>query len=267
MAKRLPIRTTADTASAADFNLLAKYAGVNDWEADILYTVGETVIYNYARYMSVIEHTSNASFFVDYITNAYWAPMGAFAGEIKKWTHSTVVPVGWLVCDGRTLGKEANDTTFPDSSGSGAPTVYGTQYETLYKILSSVAARWEIPAGTATWGTHKIYLPNLQDAVLRGEVGLSSTIFTDSTKRGAGLGKKQDDAMQGHYHDFKTWTGSGSAVNRVSDLAVRGTYNTDSSYSFPDTVQSPITDGTNGTPRTATETRMKNVGISFIIKY
>lgn len=261
MAKRLPTRTSSDGNASADINLLAKFCGVNDWEASTLYTVGETIIYNYARYMCVTEHTSNASFFVDYITNAYWAPVGSFAGEIKKWTHSSVVPPGWLVCDGRTLGKEADDTTFPDASGSGAPTVYGTQYETLYKILSSVAARWEIPAGTATWGTHKIYLPNLQDAVLRGEVGGALSIFTDSTKRGAGLGKKQDDAMQSHLHETPINITPAAGSNYGATTGPEG------GASIVHSSQSPVVDGTNGTPRTAPETRMKNVGISFIIKY
>lgn len=182
-------------------------------------------------------------------------------GTILPYAGATA-PTGYLICDGRTLGKEADDTTFPDGSGSGAPAVYGTQYETLYNVLAAAAERWEIPAGTATWGTHKIYLPNLQDAFLRGEVGGATSIFTDSTKRSAGLGKKQDDAMQGHYHaslQTNFWTNAAAGSGLAAGAGFTGAAQT--------TTGAPVTDGTNGTPRTATESRPKNVGVNYIIKY
>lgn len=185
-------------------------------------------------------------------------------GTILPYAGATA-PTGYLICDGRTLGKEADDTTFPDGSGTGAPTVVGTQYETLYGVLAAAAARWEIPAGTATWGTHKIYLPNLQDAFLRGEVGGAASIFTDSTKRSAGLGKKQDDAMQGHAHQIEDGTLTNFYRNNVQ--AGTGKVSPADGASDVVTAKTIITDGTNGTPRTATESRPKNVGVNYIIKY
>lgn len=182
-------------------------------------------------------------------------------GTIQAYAGATA-PTGWLLCDGKTIGKEADDTIFPDSSGTGAPDIYGTQYQALYTILSEAAERWETPAGTATWGTHKIYLPNLHDAFLRGDItGKTTSMFTDSTERNAGLGKKQDDAFQGHYHNALHAGNSGGTDKNIppSDTSTFSTRT--------DTVTSAVTDGSNGTPRVAAESRPKNVSVNYIIKY
>lgn len=184
-------------------------------------------------------------------------------GTILPYAGATA-PTGFLICDGKTLGRDAGDTIFPDSSGSGAPDVYGTQYETLYGILSAAAARWEIPTGTATWGTHKIKLPNLQDAFLRGEVGGATSIFTDSTNRSAGIGKKQDDAVQGHTHQIYDASSSGAGNSGIFSSRVYSAPTLTVNNGDKITIK---TDGTNGTPRTATESRPKNVGVNYIIKY
>jgi hypothetical protein len=65
---------------------------------------------------------------------------------------------------------------------------------------------------------------------------------------------QQADAFQGHHHQLKyenqfTWPGNGTDVYRFRYAS------NDIPY---DLVQDPITDGSNGTPRTATETRPKN---------
>jgi hypothetical protein len=186
-------------------------------------------------------------------------------GTILPYAGATA-PTGYLLCDGKTIGRDVGDTIFPDSSGSGAPDYYDTKYSALYAILSEASARWETPAGTATWGTHKIKLPNLQDAFPRGEVGGASSIFTDSTKRSAGLGKKQDDAMQGHNTTFELGAPAGGATGG----SIIGSSNAGSGWATsPNAFRAttPITDGVNGTPRTATESRPKNIGVNYIIKY
>ena len=75
---------------------------------------------------------------------------------------------------------------------------------------------------------------------------------------GRTFGSKQDDSFQGHYHSITAVppTGSGygySGTTGVSAGSVTSTGN-------------PITNGTNGEPRTSSETRPKNVAIIFAIK-
>lgn len=78
--------------------------------------------------------------------------------------------------------------------------------------------------------------------------------------RGGSSGVLQQDAMQGHRHKFAyddqrlTGSGSGGMVN--------GTIDTLSN----DNVYDPITDGVNGEPRTAEETRGKNVGATYYMR-
>jgi hypothetical protein len=95
-------------------------------------------------------------------------------------------------------------------------------------------------------------------------VGGAASIFTDSTKRSAGLGIKQDDSFQVHYHlqqiRSATYTGGGGVIDSQSDASPE----TNAPYQR---VKEPTTDGTNGTPRTATESRPKNIGVNYIIKY
>ncbi|WP_416065425.1 hypothetical protein ACK9YZ_01365 [Rhizobium sp. ZK1] len=68
-------------------------------------------------------------------------------------------------------------------------------------------------------------------------------------------GTKQDDAMQGHVHVAGIGSSAGSIYN-VSPRQEGATGNTGV----------PISDGTNGTPRTAAETRMKNVGVKAYMR-
>jgi hypothetical protein len=72
------------------------------------------------------------------------------------------------------------------------------------------------------------------------------------------VGTYQDDAFQGHRHATKqTNNVAAGGVNAVED----GPATTDST----NVVLDPISDGTNGTPRTAVETRPRNAAFDFVI--
>lgn len=72
---------------------------------------------------------------------------------------------------------------------------------------------------------------------------------------GRGIGTAQLDAMQGHKHMVQESASSsgGAATN----------YRASGSFSGP--TGGPVTDGVNGTPRTAAETRSRNVACLFCI--
>lgn len=80
--------------------------------------------------------------------------------------------------------------------------------------------------------------------------------------RAGSAGTVQTDAMQGHFHarqyantmDFNTSAGSFSSGPAYGTVASR------------DNVGAPSADGVNGTPRTANETRSKNIGVTYYLR-
>ncbi len=141
------------------------------------------------------------------------------------------VPSGWLECNGTAISR--------------------TTYSSLFSILSTTY-------GTGN-GTSTFNIPDFRGAFLRGYGGSSG-----------GIGTIQNDAFQGHYHDVRNYPQGGA--NGIA--AVSGGVD-DSNYGFSDITQAsvatftagaPYADGTNGTPRTASETRPTNFAIKYIIK-
>lgn len=102
-------------------------------------------------------------------------------------------------------------------------------------------------------GSTTFNLPDYRGVFLRG---------IDNGKgydAGRVLGSEQEDAFQGHRHKARTLPSSpGGTTN--SPVYPGGTGENDN------VVTAPITDGTNGVPRTASETRPKNVSVVFCIK-
>jgi len=105
-------------------------------------------------------------------------------------------------------------------------------------------------------------LPDLRGYSLRG---VDTGNLRDPAGSTRGLGSAQLDAFQGHNHQLKQggnagglqvpagYSTDGSAMTSTNAIALGGT-----TY---------VTDGTNGTPRTAIETRMVNVNCFFAIRY
>jgi hypothetical protein len=106
---------------------------------------------------------------------------------------------------------------------------------------------------------------------MRGYFVRGSGTNADGTKSD-GFGEKQDDAFQGHKHitdktsisvsggswgkESKAESGNGSET--MFDVSPTVTITVD--------VGNPSTDKVNGTPRTASETRPKNIALLYCIK-
>lgn len=120
---------------------------------------------------------------------------------------------------------------------------------------TAVNAPWGDGDGSTTFT-----LPKLIGDFIRG--------FDD----GAGIdtnrqfGAEQLDAFQGHFHSVSQNAAEKAGVIAGSDW----TNGTGSTVTLPPatiTIGSPITDGVNGTPRTAAETRPRNMTLLPIIRY
>lgn len=149
--------------------------------------------------------------------------------------HSTTTPPsGYLYCDGSYVSTTAYAALFA---------VTGHRYSTY----------------TVT-GTPSVFqLPDLRGMFLRGALGNLNSRDPDANRV---VGSTQTDTMQGHYHsslhtDFLT-----RATNETAGGALDW-----AGGNYDPTTGSPITDGTNGTPRTGPETRPENIAVAYMIKY
>lgn len=164
------------------------------------------------------------------------------AGAVMGFARSTA-PTGWLACSGQeVLVADYGDLTTAiyvgDGSNADTDLVYG------FKTNGS---------GTrSTTGTH-IKLPDLRGEFLRG---WDNSRGIDSSRKNRSA---QTDAFQGHRHSVShnAVTANGSNGAGASPLLIAPA---------TITIGDPTTDGTNGAPRTAAETRPRNVTVLYCIK-
>lgn len=155
-------------------------------------------------------------------------------GSVYHFATSTA-PTGFLICNG-------------DAVPNGSGTVQGVtaNFSALYAILGTTYG----VAGT---------LPDLEGVFIRGT---GSQTISGITYSGT-LGTKQGDAMQGHLHTVSPSAGITGGVNFFS----ANTAGISPDRNVSTTVTGPTADGTNGTPRTGSETRPANIALLPCIKY
>jgi len=118
-----------------------------------------------------------------------------------------------------------------------------TTYADLFAVCGTL---YGIGDGSTTFN-----LPDLRGYFVRGlDAGRGVDV-------GRVIGSSQDDAFQGHHH-----ANNALRFSSFTQPFGSGNYSPDPSAA---SVTDPITDGTNGTPRTASETRPKNVAMNYII--
>jgi microcystin-dependent protein len=151
------------------------------------------------------------------------------AGTILPFGASTA-PDGFLACDGTAVSR--------------------TTYADLFDVIGET---WGVGDGSTTFN-----VPNLAGAFLRG-TGTGTINARD--KVGPSVGAYQEDQMQGHRH---------STSNNVVNAAGGGNGDfapASSGIQISSEAWSVVSDGTNGDPRTGTETRPYAAGVLYIIKF
>ena len=189
-------------------------------------------------------------------TGSQWIVVGAnfdifSTGQIISWP-GTSVPSYALECNGANVSRS-----------------------TYARLFAKVGTTYGIGDGSTTFG-----LPDYRGRFLRG---FDNTAGTDPdassrTDRGDGttgdaVGTKQLDAMQGHHHTQEHTNANFQFTNTPSTGSVSSGFLSGSntagsrpSSTFHHLATDPYTDGTNGTPRTSSETRSKNINIMYCIK-
>ncbi len=133
---------------------------------------------------------------------------------------------------------------------------------TYSALFASISTNYGSGNGSTTFN-----LPDLRGYFLRGwdHTASNDPDRANRTNRGDGtvgdnIGTKQLDALQGHKHSTPTGTYGGNPWGSAYDFVAE--YNRDAS-----TTGTPISDGANGTPRTSSETRPKNIYVLYCIRY
>jgi microcystin-dependent protein len=158
-------------------------------------------------------------------------PAGAPTGAIQAFAMNSA-PTGWVAADGSTL----NTYT----------------YRVLHKAITNTYGGTAYSAGTTDQpgAITTFTLPDLRASFVRGA-------GSDGVATAGTFGVKQADALQGHQHSYYSSSGAGGYANFSSNSPQAITGNT----------SSLVSDGTNGTPRTAAETRPRNIAMLYCIKY
>ncbi|WP_223554915.1 phage tail protein [Pseudomonas sp. BF-R-01] len=143
---------------------------------------------------------------------------------------ANVAPTGWLKANGAAVSR--------------------TTYASLFAAISITFGAGD---GSTTFN-----LPDLRAEVIRG---WDDGRGIDVARAFASL---QLDAFQGHWHSmfYNASTTVGSGGNAYTEHTNSG----NNQGPIVDAVRAPISDGTNGTPRTANETRARNVALLYCIK-
>ena len=138
-----------------------------------------------------------------------------------------------------------------------------TQFQTINGI------GWVMADGTSIVGTKYAAVtglavsPDLRGMVMRGKNN-SRADGNQNPDGDVAVGTFQTDALQGHFHNART-RGLAGVGNGTSSIPSPGDSNT-AAVTGGSTVLDAIADGTNGTPRMAAESRMKNVTVNHFIK-
>lgn len=116
---------------------------------------------------------------------------------------------------------------------------------------------WGLGDGSLTFN-----LPDLRGAYLRGDG--TSTLFTQNGT--FPFGATYSDQFQGHWHQF---TSGGQTIRLISNQVIAGsTYAAGNGVEYPQTAtHNPVSDGTNGTTRTGTETRPNTRIVKYAITF
>lgn len=162
--------------------------------------------------------------------------VGAFTGMIGAFANNSI-PSGWLACDGSAVSRST--------------------YASLFGVIGTT---WGTGDGSSTFN-----LPDLEGAFLRGTGSHGSSTMADGNAfAGPSVGSFENDQFQGHRHEFKAVNTFGPESGSIN---VDKTNVANGSDVITGRVFDPITDGTNGTPRTGDETRPFNAGVKYCIKF
>lgn len=172
------------------------------------------------------------------------------------WNFDPATPNGFVSAMNKSVGLSGADYN-------------GSTYYNLFEKMWSMAG-----LSTTAGDVFRISSAKGASALADWNAGKKITVDFETNEvviRGKGasrnLGSYQADAFQGHYHDVGPYNQRASATTTVATPMWSNGSDGSSGAAKTGDASTVKTDGTNGTPRAANETRMKNVAMYAWIKY
>lgn len=171
--------------------------------------------------------------------------------------YLATAPAGWVAANGDTIGSAASGATNRANADTSAlfAALWGALDNTNYPIQDSTGvATTRGASAAADFAANKRFpLPDMCGEFPRG--------WDNGRGIDAGrvLGSGQLDAFQGHYMSLPNLRQVGTGASFAGSAA-------GDNVAGVNATGAPITDGTNGTPRIATETRPRNIAALVCIK-
>lgn len=227
---------TVVTASAAELNILD---GVTASTAELNILDGVTATAAELNKLDGVTASTTELNFLDGVTSAIQPQLNAKAiasagvpsGAVAHFAMSAA-PTGWLKANGALVSR--------------------TAYAALF---SAIGTTFGVGDGSTTFA-----IPDMRGRFTRNWAD------NGSIDSGRAFGSAQDDAYQGHWHSITTPSLSNAQVG-VNGGGGSGGGNLRSNTTPSTFATFPTSDGTNGTPRTASETRPTNIALLACIKY
>ena len=148
-------------------------------------------------------------------------------GTVVMYVSTSITPSGWLYCDGSSI----------------STATYNRLFATIGYVYGGSGANFTLPdfRGVFPKGA--------------GTTGRAAGVDASGTAYAGTNGTYSQDKMQGHIHQFTIQSALAGQANPGSGAGGGATISTGG----------PVTDGTNGTPRTGHTTEPQSLGINFII--
>jgi microcystin-dependent protein len=237
------------TLTTAQYQAMCLKSGTAAFLADVTFVIpsdvaGQWVVINQSAASSFelrIKNAASADFLSIYSgetitvysdgTTVFLLSEQPIAGAVMMFARNTA-PTGWLKANGAAVSRA-----------------------TYAALFAAIGTTFGVGNGTTTFNVPE----------LRGEF-LRSWADGRSVDTGRAFGSAQADAFQGHFHRLRI-DSSGQSIDFETVNASSGSGRRAAGTGSGVNVQEALTDGTNGTPRVASETRPRNVALLACIKY
>lgn len=193
-----------------------------------------------------------------------WVTPGSasrITGEMIQYAGTTA-PSGWVNANGLTIGSAASGATSRANADTQALftllwTDWSDTWLPIYDSAGVLSTRGASAAADFA-ADKRMTVPNFEGIFARG---INSQTISGHSYDGSVMGTTFQDQFQGHFHDPTT---------ALRDSTARYPTDTGGTFAFGRSdlqgIGAPISDGTNGTPRTGSETRPVSKSINFIMK-
>lgn len=251
------------------WRLVSQLEGVDAWDVAeaVVYETAGAIVERFGQHYAASGKTGNSGKDpADPQSDTWWIPSEGWNNYKKFASKGESIPGGMHPWTDYSSGDYQQNIKLDEIIRGGITyDVFGVILDGTQVTLDATLEAIFDPSGAKEYPWIDEFAPDvIGTRTLIDMRGRSTRSMTAGGGVAATLAEVQEDAGQGHWHEYYTNPGNdtgGGVVLDAINAAATG-LNT-----FQDRIQSPITDGVNGTPRTGLETRIKALvrGVDYII--